>query len=174
MHATDLDKDIDCPACGGTGASLETDTRNACPACEGSGAFNRYQDADENEVIVGPVNYYQRGPAIVVEKKARMPVEDDEIGGFNGRFGTFEPSNPVPDFPQDLLDQTKNQPLGTNTDADGTYSVNGTTFDASTLPGGSWPSDGGLNIDQVIGWQKGRGDVFAAQVFQNLKDELGL
>lgn len=51
MHATDLDVDIDCPACGGTGDALPDDRRDACPVCGGSAVYNRYEDPPTTKFI---------------------------------------------------------------------------------------------------------------------------
>lgn len=170
MQASQLDYDMECPACGGTGDALEADRRSACPICEGTGTFNRNTSMPSGEVLIGEVNYYQQGPVIKVERLGRMPIQDDVTGGFEGRFGSFQPSNPDPNYEPDTADQFNNSPLGTN----GPYDVYGYTVDSSNMPGGSWPSGADLTVNQAIAWKRARGDEITAQRLETIKSEAGL
>lgn len=125
--------------------------------------------------------YYQDGPVIKVERLARTPIEDDVTGGFDGRYGTFAPSSPDPDYQQDMLDQLANRPLGanTNTNAD-EYEMpneepyNGAVYSAADFPGGSWPADSDLAPAQALAWLRARGDTFTADVLDETLSQVGL
>jgi hypothetical protein len=173
MKAKDLDRDVECPVCGGNGEEpTENDVWGECPQCGGQGTINRYRDGPEGEVVLS--ERFRDEGTHAVHLVHSMPENDDGTGGFNERYGDAIPENIPTDADPDLKDRLANNPLGTNTDSDGAYTTeNGKTFDDSALPNG-WPNDPDLGVDEVISWLDARGEEEQAKVFRDLKKEQGL
>lgn len=187
MKAIDLDQEQSCPVCDGTG----TEGTANCRRCEGAGVINRYGPNDPssihggNHVILQEV-VGKRGELVVV----KMPIQSEEVGGFEGRFGDWQPSDlstgEMADYQPDVKDRLGNKPLGSNTNAQGEYEMpqeepyNGAVYDKAALHQSAWPeacpdcSGADLCIDHVITWCEARGDSPTAQVFRDIKTELGL
>lgn len=159
MKATDLDGEV----------SIRGDSGDT---------WNPYQDADDGEVGIRKerTEYTNQAgePLIVAVSTEAMPVTDESTGGFEGRFGDWQPSDvnsgEMANYQPDTRDQLQNNPLGTN----GPYDVNGNTVDASDMPGGTWPSGPDLTVNQVIAWAEARGDQAFADKVTYLQNELGL
>lgn len=112
-------------------------------------------------------------PVTGLVKDVQMPIRDERTGGFEGRFGSWSPSDvnvgPMSDYDDDMRDQLMNNPLG----AGGPYVIRGNRVDASVF-GGSWPTDSDLSISEVIAWVEARGDSQFGRVLRRIRDELNL
>lgn len=179
MKASELDADIQCPICSGTGDEPgESQAYGVCPRCNGTGTINRYRDGPDGEIVISE-RYEDRGDHVVSVVET-VPIRCEDTGGFEGRFGTWTPSDvttgPMADYQDDVKDQLKNNPLGTG----GPYQLpdtepyNGARVSASDLPGGQWPADGDLTMNQVVSWYRTRGDERTASVYEKIQTELGL
>lgn len=172
MNKNEFDFTADCKACGGTGSVEGYD--DGCPACNGrhdhgtdpAGTVNRLQSAKRGHVRLR--EYTSPQGYVIIEE---MPDRDEDAGGLEGRYGTWEPNDvttgSMADYQPDTVDQLTNGPLGLN----GPYEVYGTTVDAGQMAGGAWPGSPDLSAQQVRDWAKARNDPDTADVFQALIDE---
>lgn len=153
---------------------VQADTRGDLPAAYNewpvgdpdTGRFNRRDDGRSGHVVldvrVSPSGY------VIVEE---MPVRDEDVGGLEGRFGDWTPSDldagPMADYQPDTRDMLANRPLGAN----GPYEVYGNTVAESDMAGGSWPSDADMSAAQAREWAKARGDDHLAEIMDQLASE---
>lgn len=166
MHADrDLDVDVPCWICDGDGTDPVTKTdldgtelTFECRFCAGTGIANHFgpshpgpqgRDADGDHVIMRAWVDEQTGALHV----HRLTVDHPTMPAFDQRFGPSTNADlsgpPKADYEADIRDQLQNKPLGT-----GTPYPSG--LDKSAFPGGTWPADGDLTINQAIALYQGR------------------
>lgn len=182
MDATDLDALVDCWVCSGSGDDPVA-KNGACRFCGGGGEANHYgpehpgeqgQDNDGDHVIMDAwVN-----PSNDALYTHRLTVDHPTMPAFNQRFGPSTNADlsepPKSEYAQDTLDQLNNEPIGTNTNTDNVYAVNGREVAESKFPGGSWPGGGDLTPKQAEAWQRARGDSGLANELAAIADRLDL
>lgn len=182
MKATNIDQELSCPVCQGSG---DDPINGACRRCEGEQRINRYGPNDPSTAhsgnhvvlreIVGPDG------ALLVEK---MPITDRKTGGFNGRYGDWTPDDvmtgPMAEYQPDTKDRLENKAFGNRGNADGEYqldgeeSTTGSTVAESDFRPGLPTTNHDMPPREVVDWLNARGDTNTAQVIKKVADEVDL
>jgi len=130
--------------------------------------FNRLTDRSADSVIMD-VRVNATGHVVVEE----MPVRAEDVGGLEGRFGDWQPtdinSGPMADYEDDTRAALANRlPEAAPVEA---Y---GRTIEADAVPGVNCQDCDGIDMCPacVRDWMRARGDDHAADLWDRLSEEL--
>lgn len=96
MKASQLDNDVTCPICGGSGdENTERVVWGECPLCEGGGTVNRvakggvFRDeyGEHPQVLIGE-GFEDHGTHAAFVRR-ELPIEHPVVPSFNGLFGDY-------------------------------------------------------------------------------------
>lgn len=175
MKPEDLDADMDCVVCDGTGEE-PGEARSwggDCPRCQGTGSANPFRDGDANDEVIIHERYEDHG------RFSSFAVQRMDRELFEARFGSLEMAIDDTEAEEngvdpDLRDQLRNDGLGSSLSGSDRYELpNGQTVGPDVFPDGEWPSSAELSLPEAASWADARGETQVADLLRRVRDARG-